>query len=86
MTMFRIYTLSGAVVIAVAGSLMFLGGPQENSDKYGMLRRQRISAQGRITDGTVLDVQEFDSDTATPRRWSTTPMTWPGCNTSAPRT
>jgi hypothetical protein len=62
-TMFRIYTLTGAVVIAVAGSLMFLGGPKKTPEQYEMLRRQRISEHGRMTDGTVLDVQEFDSDT-----------------------
>ena len=60
--MYRIYTLSGAVVIAVAGSLMFLGGPKKTPEQYEMLRRQRISAQGRMTDGTVIDMQEFASD------------------------
>jgi hypothetical protein len=28
------------------------------------LRRQRINQQGRITDGTVLDIQELDAGTA----------------------
>jgi hypothetical protein len=62
MTMFRIYTLTGAVVIAVASSLVLLGGKKKTPEQYEMLRRQRISALGRITDGTVLDVHEFHSD------------------------
>lgn len=63
MTLLRICTISGAAVIAVATSLVFLGGRKKTPEEYEALRRQRISAQGRITDGTVLDVKEFDSDT-----------------------
>jgi hypothetical protein len=64
MTLFRIYTLTGAVVIAaVASSVLWLGGRKKTPEQRETLRRQRINAQGRITDGTVLDVQEFDSDT-----------------------
>ena len=63
MTLFRIYGLSltGAVVIAAASSLVLLGGRKKTPEQYEMLRRHRINAQGRITDGTVLDVQELDS-------------------------
>ncbi len=65
MTLFRIYTctLTGAIAIAAAGSLVWLGGRKKTPEQREALRRQRISAQGRITDGTVLDVQEFDSGT-----------------------
>ncbi len=61
MTPLRIYTLSAAIVIAATSSLMWLGGRRKTTpEQRETLRRQRVSAQGRITDGTVLDVQEFD--------------------------
>jgi hypothetical protein len=63
MTMIRIYTLTGAIVIAAASSMLLLGGKKKTPEQRETMRRQRINAQGRITDGTVLDVQEFDSDT-----------------------
>jgi hypothetical protein len=66
MTLFRICTLSGAIVIAVAIALVWLGVRKKTPEQREALRRQRISAHGRITDGTVLDVQEFDSDTGHP--------------------
>jgi hypothetical protein len=66
MTLFRICTLSGAIVIAVAIALVWLGRRKKTPEQREALRRQRISAHGRITDGTVLDVQEFDSDTGHP--------------------
>jgi hypothetical protein len=66
MTLFRICTLSGAIVIAVASALVWLGRRKKTPEQREALRRQRISAHGRITDGTVLDVQEFDSDTGHP--------------------
>jgi hypothetical protein len=68
MTLFRIctYTLSSVVVIAAASSLAWLGGRKKTAEQREALRRQRISAQGRITDGTVLDVQEVDSGSGYP--------------------
>jgi hypothetical protein len=66
MTLFRICTLSGAIVIAVAIALVWLGRRKKTPEQREALRRQRISSHGRITDGTVLDVQEFDSDTGHP--------------------
>ncbi len=64
MTLFRLFTctLTGAVAIAAASSLVWLGRRKKTPEQREALRRQRISAQGRITDGTVLDVQEFDHD------------------------
>jgi hypothetical protein len=62
-TMLRIYTLTGAIAIAAASSLVWFGGRKKTPEQRETVRRQRINAQGRITDGTVLDVQEFDSDT-----------------------
>jgi hypothetical protein len=66
MTLFRICTLSGAIVIAVAIALVWLGRRKKTPEQREALRRQRISSHGRITDGTVLDVQELDSDTGHP--------------------
>ncbi len=68
MTLLRIYTLTGAIVIAAASSSCWLSGRKKTPEQRETLRRQRINAQGRITDGTVLDVQEFDSDTDHPCR------------------
>ena len=62
MTLLRIYTLTGAVVaIAAAGSLAWVKRNRKTPEQREALRRQFISEQGRITDGTVLDVQEYDS-------------------------
>jgi hypothetical protein len=63
MTQLRIftYTLSGALAIAAAGSLIWLERHRKTAEQREALRRQRLSTQGRITDGTVLDVQEMDS-------------------------
>ena len=63
MTLLRIYILTGAIAIAATSSLFLLSGRKKTPEQREILRRQRINAQGRITDGTVLDVQEFDSDT-----------------------
>jgi len=63
MTMIRLYTLTGAIVIAAASTMLWLGGHKKTPEQRETLRRQRINSLGRITDGTVLDVQEFDSDT-----------------------
>ncbi len=64
MTLFRIltYSLGGAVAIAAASSLVWLNGRKKTAEQREAMRRQRLSAQGRITDGTVLDVQELNSE------------------------
>jgi hypothetical protein len=63
MTLLRIYILTGAIAIAASTSLLLVGGRKKTPEQRETLRRQRIHAVGRITDGNVLDVQEFDSDT-----------------------
>jgi hypothetical protein len=63
MTMFRFYTITSAFVIVAASSMLVLGRRKKTPEQRETLRRQRISAHGRITDGTVLDVQELDSGT-----------------------
>jgi hypothetical protein len=63
MALIRIYTMTGALVIAVASSMLLLRRSKKTPEQREALRRERINAGGRITDGTVLDVQEYDSDT-----------------------
>ena len=67
MTLLRIFFLTGAAsLVAVAGTLVLRirrGIPPVQEE---MLRRHRISAEGRITDGTVLEVQENDSGNGHP--------------------
>jgi hypothetical protein len=66
MTLIRIYSLTGALVIAAASVLLLLRAGKKTPEQREALRRQRINTLGRITDGTVLDVQELDSDTSHP--------------------
>src|SRR5471032_1622608 len=61
MTLSRMFKLTGTLAIAAASSLLLLGGRKETPEEREALRRQRINAQGRFTDGTLLDVQEIDS-------------------------
>ena len=63
MTFLRIFPVAGVLTAAAAGTLMLVRRNKKSPEQREMLRRQRINQQGRITDGTVLDVQEFDSDT-----------------------
>lgn len=64
MTLLRIYTLTGgAVAFAVASSVLWhLGKHKKTPEQREAMRRQRITERGRITDGTVLDVQEFEAE------------------------
>jgi hypothetical protein len=56
---FRIYTLAlGAVSLAVAGYAM-LRRKSKTSDEVERERRTWLSQTGRLTDGTVIDVQEI---------------------------
>ena len=61
MTLHHIYILTGAAVIATASELAWLHAHKKTPEQREALRRQRISTQGRITDGTVLDVREIHS-------------------------
>ena len=63
MTLLRILFLSGAAsLVAMAGTLVLRSRRGIPPAQEEMLRRHRISSEGRITDGTVLEVQEIDSD------------------------
>jgi hypothetical protein len=57
------YTLTGAIVIATATSFVWFSGRKKTPEQREAMRRERINSQGRITDGTLLDVQELDSGT-----------------------
>jgi predicted aconitase len=63
MTLLRIYILTGATVVATASAMAWLNAHKKTPEQREALRRQRISAHGRITDGTVLDVREINSAT-----------------------
>lgn len=63
MNLLRLCTFAGAMAIAAASSLVWLGGRKKTPEQRETLRRERISAEGRITDGTVLDVQDLDPNT-----------------------
>jgi hypothetical protein len=60
MNLLRICFFTGASLIAVAGTLAWRARHKNDPELEEALRRQRISAQGRITDGTVLEVQEVE--------------------------
>lgn len=51
--------LTGTTVAAAAGVYMWLKSQRKTPDQREAERRLRLSAIGRITDGTVLDVQEM---------------------------
>ncbi|PSH04330.1 MAG: hypothetical protein CXZ00_08220 [Acidobacteria bacterium] len=63
MNLFRIYALTGAIAIGAASSLLWVCRRRKDPEQREILRRRRLSTEGRITDGNVVDVQEFDSDT-----------------------
>jgi hypothetical protein len=66
MNLLRIYSLTGATLIATAGIMVWLGGSKKTPEQREMLRRQQLSTRGRITDGTVLDVRELESPAGEP--------------------
>ena len=61
MNLLRICFLTGASVVAVAGTLIWRGGRRPSPAQREAQRRQRINAQGRITDGCVLEVQHSEA-------------------------
>lgn len=64
MTPLRFYSLvfGGATVAVVTGTYYWIRSHRKTAEQREMERRLRISAGGRITDGTVLDVQEMVND------------------------
>jgi hypothetical protein len=60
MSLLPIYTVTGVTVVSAAGAMAWFNGKKKTPEQREALRRQRIGAEGRITDGTVLDVCEYD--------------------------
>ena len=60
MSLLPIYAVTSVTVVSAASAMAWFNGKKKTPEQREALRRQRISAQGRITDGTVLDVCEYD--------------------------
>jgi len=67
MTSLRLYSLAiGSSALAVFGLAALFRGKQLTDGQKERLRRLRISSAGRITDGTVIDVQEIEEAAGRP--------------------
>ena len=66
MSLLPIYTVTGVTVVSAASAMAWLNGKKKTPEQRETLRRHRISTLGRITDGTVLDVCEYDYGTGEP--------------------
>jgi hypothetical protein len=64
MTPLRISSLvlGGTAIAAATATYYWARGHRKTAEQREMERRLRISTMGRITDGTVLDVQEYTDD------------------------
>jgi len=64
MTPLRYYSfvLGGGAAAVAAGTLYWIRSHRKTHDQREMERRQRLSLRGRITDGNLLDVQEYSND------------------------
>jgi hypothetical protein len=56
----------GAGAIAVGGALFLLRGRGKTETQIETERRDRLSAKGRLCDGTVIDVQEMNTEVEIP--------------------
>ena len=56
----------GAVVVAAGGAYYMLRRRRKTEEQMELERRERLSTKGRITDGTVIDVQEMNSEAEIP--------------------
>lgn len=56
---FRVYTLVLGIVAAVSGAYFLFGRKKKSSAEIERERRDWLNQIGRITDGTVIDVQEI---------------------------
>ncbi len=55
----RLYGLVAAGGVALVGAYALLRGKHKNDDELERERRAWLEGSGRITDGTVIDVQEL---------------------------
>jgi hypothetical protein len=64
MTPLRYYSivLGGSAVAVATATYYWIRSHRKTAEQREMERRLRLSALGRITDGTVLDVQEYTND------------------------
>ena len=62
----RVYTLALGVIGLAAASYAVLRRKSKNADEVERQRRVWLSTVGRITDGTVIDVQEITMATNRP--------------------
>ena len=61
MTSFRILLLAAGVVVLASGSVaVWLAGHRKSPEERERERRTKLNAIGRLTDGTVLDVNEIE--------------------------
>jgi hypothetical protein len=63
---FRTYYLIAAGIVAVIALYFLLRGKRKTADDLERERREMLNEIGRITDGTVIDVQEVNSGTQKP--------------------
>ena len=69
MNLFRLFALTGAFAVALASSLVLLGGRKQTPEQRETLRRQRINNEGRITDGTLLEFHEMQDGNGQAVQW-----------------
>jgi hypothetical protein len=62
MSFFRLYSVIVIGVIAAVGAYFLLRRKPKSAEELERRRRQFIDHVGRITDGTVMDVQELSFD------------------------
>jgi len=56
----------GAGVVVIGAAFLLLRGRGMTEEQRELERRVRLSVKGRITDGTVIDVQEMNSEAEIP--------------------
>ncbi len=68
MTPLRLYSIvfGGTAVAVTTGVYYWVRSHRKTAEQREMERRLRISAGGRITDGTVLDVHEYAEEGSSP--------------------
>ncbi len=67
MTALRLYSIAAAAgVLVIGGSFLLFRGKGKTEADRERERRERLNSTGRITDGTVIDVQEINSEAEIP--------------------
>jgi hypothetical protein len=64
MTPLRYYSfvVGGSAIAVATGAYYWIRSHRKTAEQREMERRLRLSALGRITDGTVIDTQEYTND------------------------